>query len=85
MALVEHCRIGTAFSLDLDVVEAGPSRTVVRVSARNETDRDMLVTITSVLGESVIRIAAGTRTPTVTTLPLALEDDDSLRVGVRLA
>lgn len=85
MALIEHCRIGTDFSLDLDVVVAGPSRTIVRVSARNATDRDMLVTISSVLGESAIRVAAGTLTPTVTVLPLALEDDNSLQVGARPA
>ena len=85
MARVEHSRIGSDISVDLDIVGAGTVRTIVSVSARNETDRAVLVTVISALGERVIRVAAGTRTPTVTMLPLALEDDDSLQVCVRLA
>ena len=85
MAISPHSRIGRDISLDLDVVTVGPSRTVVGVSAMNGTTRDVLLTAISALGERIIRVAADTRTPTVTVLPIALEDDASLQVGVRLA
>ena len=85
MALSPHSRIGRDISLDLDVVTVGPSRTVVSVSAVNGTVRDVLVTLIAALGTRVIRVAAGTRASAVTVLPIALNDDDSLQVGVRHA